>query len=126
MSPAIRPVTPGVSEWAITRVGGGEWSVGGVGESGAASKVGTPDPTGGFGSMLSDAIGSLEHTQNVAAEQSRALATGETQDITSVVTAVQEAASRCSLLRRSATRPSKPIPRSSTPKSDPWRPLAQS
>jgi flagellar hook-basal body complex protein FliE len=41
--------------------------------------------------MLSDAIGSLEHTQEVAAEQSRALATGETQDITSVVTAVQEA-----------------------------------
>ena len=91
MSPAIPPVTPGVSEWAIPRVGGGEWSVGGLGEAGAAGKAGAPDPTGGFGSMLSDAIGSLEHTQEVAAEQSRALATGETEDVTSVVTAVQEA-----------------------------------
>jgi flagellar hook-basal body complex protein FliE len=62
----------------------GQWTIG-------PKQAGATDPTGGFGSMLSDAIGSLEHTQDVAAQQSRALATGETQDISSVVAAVQEA-----------------------------------
>jgi flagellar hook-basal body complex protein FliE len=88
MSLPISAVTPKMAEWAVPKAAGGEWSVGG---SEAAGKAAAPDPTGGFGSMLSDAIGNLEHTQDVAAEQSRALATGETQDVTSVVTAVQEA-----------------------------------
>jgi flagellar hook-basal body complex protein FliE len=49
------------------------------------------DPAGGFGSMLTNAIGDLEKTQEAAAAQSQALATGQTQDLSSVVTAVQEA-----------------------------------
>jgi flagellar hook-basal body complex protein FliE len=49
------------------------------------------DATGGFGSMLTDAIGSLEKTQNEAAAQSQALATGQTDDLSSVITAVTEA-----------------------------------
>ena len=49
------------------------------------------DPAGGFGSMLTNAIGDLEKTQDAAAAQSQALATGQTQDLSSVVTAVQEA-----------------------------------
>jgi flagellar hook-basal body complex protein FliE len=49
------------------------------------------DPAGGFGSMLTNAIGDLEKTQEAAATQSQALATGQTQDLSSVVTAVQEA-----------------------------------
>jgi flagellar hook-basal body complex protein FliE len=72
-----------------------QWSVGHIGEIGEAGKAAqakqAADPSGGFGSMLSDAIGSLENTQNAAAAQSQALATGQTQDISSVVTAVQEA-----------------------------------
>jgi flagellar hook-basal body complex protein FliE len=64
---------------------------------GPQSTVGPPksaqpsDPAGGFGSMLTNAIGSLEQTQNAAAAQSQALATGQTQDLSSVITAVQEA-----------------------------------
>jgi flagellar hook-basal body complex protein FliE len=49
------------------------------------------DPAGGFGSMLTNAIGDLEKTQNAAATQAQELATGQTNDLSSVVTAVQEA-----------------------------------
>jgi flagellar hook-basal body complex protein FliE len=49
------------------------------------------EPAGGFGSMLTNAIGDLEKTQTAAATQSQELATGQTQDISSVITAVQEA-----------------------------------
>ena len=48
-------------------------------------------PAGGFGSMLTNAIGDLEKTQDAAAQQSQALATGQTDDLSSVITAVQEA-----------------------------------
>jgi flagellar hook-basal body complex protein FliE len=41
--------------------------------------------------LLTNAIGNLEQTQTNAAAQAQALATGQTQDVTSVVTAVQEA-----------------------------------
>lgn len=46
---------------------------------------------GGFGSMLADAVGELQATQDAAAEQSRALATGQTQDVASVVSTVEQA-----------------------------------
>lgn len=78
---------PGV-EWAMPKVGGAEWSVGGADPAKAASE---PDPAGGFGSVLSGAVEQLQQTQDVAAAQAQALATGQTQDITSVVSAVQEA-----------------------------------
>ncbi|MBS1863799.1 MAG: flagellar hook-basal body complex protein FliE [Actinobacteria bacterium] len=48
-------------------------------------------PAGGFGSMLTNAIGELQKTQEAASGQAQALATGQTKDISSVVTAVQEA-----------------------------------
>jgi flagellar hook-basal body complex protein FliE len=81
-----------IPEWAVPKAAGGEWSVGGVGgaEPGAG-KAGAIDPSGGFGSLLGNAIGNLEQTQQNAASQAQALATGETQDVTSVVAAVQEA-----------------------------------
>jgi flagellar hook-basal body complex protein FliE len=41
--------------------------------------------------MLADAVGELQHTQDAAAEQSRALATGQTEDVVSVVTSVEQA-----------------------------------
>ena len=83
--------TPGIGERALPRPAGGEWSVGSIGNADPARKAAAADPADGFGSMLSGAIGQLEHTQQVAAAQSQALATGQTQDVTSVVTAVQEA-----------------------------------
>ena len=41
--------------------------------------------------MLSNAIDGLQKTQEAASTQATALATGQTQDLSSVVTAVQEA-----------------------------------
>jgi flagellar hook-basal body complex protein FliE len=58
---------------------------------GPAKEARPTDPAGGFGTMLTNAIGDLEKTQEAAAKQSQALATGQTTDLSSVVTAVQEA-----------------------------------
>lgn len=89
--PVSALTTPSIGEWAVPKAAGSDWSVGGVGGAQEAQKAAAVDPTGGFGSMLSNAIGGLEKTQQNAATQAQALATGETQDVTSVVTAVQEA-----------------------------------
>lgn len=71
---------------AITSQAAG-WTLQGPSKAAASAN----DPAGGFGSMLTNAIGSLEQTQQAAATQSQALATGQTTDISSVITAVQEA-----------------------------------
>ena len=92
--PVSAVTTPGLSEWAVPKAAGGDWSVGGIGnaeQAGQAQKTQPVDPTGGFGSMLTNAVGNLEQTQRNAAAQAQALATGQTQDVSSVVTAVQEA-----------------------------------
>jgi flagellar hook-basal body complex protein FliE len=91
--PVSALTTHGLSEWAVPKAAGGDWSVGGIGgaQPPAAKATEPVDPTGGFGSMLTNAIGNLEKTQQNAASQAQALATGQTQDVTSVVTAVQEA-----------------------------------
>jgi flagellar hook-basal body complex protein FliE len=90
--PLVPPISSQAAQWAVPKAGGGEWSVGGVGGGQAAGKAAAAsDPSGGFGSVLTNAIGSLEQTQQAAATQSQALATGQTQDISSVITAVQEA-----------------------------------
>jgi flagellar hook-basal body complex protein FliE len=60
-------------------------------EAGQAGAAQSSDPAGGFGSMLTNAIGNLEKTQEAASTQAQALATGQTNDLSSVVTAVQEA-----------------------------------
>lgn len=93
MSPVVPPVgAAGVSAWATPATSGGEWSVGGVGQGAPATPGAEPtDPANGFGSMLGNAIDGLQGTQDAAAAQANALATGQTQDITSVVSAVQEA-----------------------------------
>ncbi len=46
----------------------------------------------GFGAMLSNQLATLNATQNQAAAQSQALATGQAQDVTSVVADVEKAA----------------------------------
>jgi flagellar hook-basal body complex protein FliE len=94
MTLPVSPIASQAAQWSVPKAGGAEWSVGGVGGGPGAAKAGAaaaPDPAGGFGQMLSNAVGSLEQTQAAAATQSRALATGQTQDISSVITAVQEA-----------------------------------
>ncbi len=95
MTVPISALTSALGEWAVPKAAGGEWSVGGAGAAGGAGgaqqAAAASDPGGGFGSMLTNAIGDLQQTQDNAAAQARALATGETQDISSVVAAVQEA-----------------------------------
>ena len=67
--------------------GGPEWGVGSV------EPVQPPaEPQQqGFGGMLSHAVSSLEETQGQAAAASQALATGQAQDPTQVVMAVERA-----------------------------------
>ncbi len=92
MTLPVQALTPALGEWAVPRASGGEWAVNGVAGGPDQSKAaGATDPSGGFGSMLSHAIGDLQQTQDAAAQQAQALATGETQDVSSVVAAVQEA-----------------------------------
>ena len=92
MTLPISPISSQATQGAIPKAGGGEWSVGKVGgpeKSGGAAEA--ADPAGGFGGMLSNAIDSLQKTQEAASTQATQLATGQTQDLSSVVTAVQEA-----------------------------------
>lgn len=93
MTLPVQALTPALGEWAVPRAGGGEWSVGAVADPAAeqGKAAAAADPSGGFGSLLSDAIGGLERSQEAAAQQAQALATGQTQDVSSVVQAVQEA-----------------------------------
>ncbi|HVW47569.1 MAG TPA: flagellar hook-basal body complex protein FliE [Solirubrobacterales bacterium] len=96
MTLPVSAISSPATQWAVPKAGGGEWSVGKIGGTdgaggaqGAAAEA--ADPAGGFGGMLSNAIGSLEKTQEAASTQASALATGQTQDLSSVITAVQEA-----------------------------------
>ncbi|HWH19617.1 MAG TPA: flagellar hook-basal body complex protein FliE [Solirubrobacterales bacterium] len=92
MTLPISPISSSVSQMAVPKAAGGEWSVGKIGgteKPGAAAAA--SDPSGGFGGMLSNAIDGLQKTQEAASTQATALATGQTQDLSSVVTAVQEA-----------------------------------
>jgi flagellar hook-basal body complex protein FliE len=89
MTLPISAVSKAAEQIAAPKAQGADWQVGG---DPAARGAGQPsDPAGSFGSMLSNAVGSLEKTQNAAAAQSQALATGQTDDLSSVITAVQEA-----------------------------------
>lgn len=86
------PATPGPSEWALPSTKGGEWAAPSIGGGEAsASHPAAADPAGGFDAMLTKAVDRLEQTQQAADAQARALATGETEDITAVVAAVEEA-----------------------------------
>jgi flagellar hook-basal body complex protein FliE len=81
--PAIQGSLAGVSPAAsVTGLG----DVGSVGTPGSSGSAGS-----GFGSMLTDAISSLNQTQNTASSDSVALATGQASDVTQVVTDVEKA-----------------------------------
>jgi flagellar hook-basal body complex protein FliE len=82
---AIVPIDPSMS------VGGPEWSVGGVGGVGSVDQPAQGPNGGGFGGMLTNAIGSLEKTQTDAAQASQSLVAGTATDPTQVVMSVERA-----------------------------------
>lgn len=68
--------------------------IGGIGTSpvaGAASAASTKSTGDGFGKLLEDSIGKLDATQANADQQVQALATGNAQDLSSVVMSVEQA-----------------------------------
>ena len=74
-------------------VSGSEWQIQGLpglNQPGGAAKPGAPEG-GGFGSMLSDAVGSLTAAQEEASTASQAFAAGTVTDPTEVVMAVERA-----------------------------------
>jgi flagellar hook-basal body complex protein FliE len=87
---AILPVDP-----SIASTGGSEWSVGSVGTGDQPPIEGAGVPatgtSGGFGSMLTNAISSLEKTQTDAASASQSLVAGTATDPTQVVMSVEKA-----------------------------------
>jgi flagellar hook-basal body complex protein FliE len=76
-------------------IGGGEWSVGGVGgldtASGTAGTEGAQAAGGGFGKMLSNAVDGLQAQQTEASTASQSLIDGTATDPTQVVMAVERA-----------------------------------
>jgi flagellar hook-basal body complex protein FliE len=68
---------------------GPEWQIAGLPAPGAPAEA---EPAGaGFGDMLGGALQSLSATQAEAAEAAQALATGQAEDPTAVVMAVERA-----------------------------------
>jgi len=67
-------------------VNGPEWVVPSIAPDSAQKPQGV-----GFGGMLADQISALEQTQTQAAEASQALATGQTDDVNSVVSQLEKA-----------------------------------
>lgn len=61
-----------------------------IGSPAATTPAGDSSATG-FASMVADQIGKLEQTQQAADQAQTALATGQTQDVTSVVLATEKA-----------------------------------
>ena len=76
---SIQPVDP---------FGTSDFQVGSVDATGAGAST----PASSFGSMLTDQISNLNDLQNTASAQSQALATGQAQDVTQVVSDVEKAA----------------------------------
>jgi flagellar hook-basal body complex protein FliE len=72
-----------------------EWSVGSVGGLGNAAKISTDaaasSQSGGFAGALTQAIGSLQQTQDTANTAAVQLATGQTSDPTTAITDVENA-----------------------------------
>jgi flagellar hook-basal body complex protein FliE len=80
---------------AIGPLGPAEWTISPVTSAGAGipstSAVPSGNSGGGFGGALSNAIQSLEQTQNNATTTAQALATGQLTDPTQAVAAIQNA-----------------------------------
>jgi len=87
----IGPIDPSMaamgSEWSIPGIS----SVGGDGAAAAGGAAGAAGGAESFGQMLSGQVEALQGMQSEAATQSQALATGQTNDPSSVVMAVERA-----------------------------------
>ena len=87
------PVDP-VTAMGVTGVGGPEWNIAipdAPGLDGAAPVDGAGAGDSGFGGMLTKQIDNLQGLQTDAAAQSQALATGQAEDASQVVMAVEKA-----------------------------------
>ena len=82
--PTVPPI--GVNDLSTQ---GAEWSVGGV--EGIQDGTQAAQPTEGFGGALSTSIQSLDDLQGKAADASKALATGQATDPSSVVMTIERA-----------------------------------
>jgi flagellar hook-basal body complex protein FliE len=85
---------PAISGALSSPLGAGEWKVGSVGSLGAGVQNDVTAPasgSGSFGNALSNAIGSLEKTQDTASTAAQQLAMGTATDPTQAVTTVEEA-----------------------------------
>ena len=78
---------------AIGGLGGGEWNVGSIGgvDGATTGTCAASGASGSFGQALTNQIGALEKTQNVAADASRSLADGTATDPTQAIVAVERA-----------------------------------
>lgn len=74
-------------------VSGPEWQIDRIGrlDAAGAEQVEGIEKSQGFGDMLGQKMAELQGLQNDAATQAQALATGQTEDATSVVMAVEKA-----------------------------------
>ena len=85
-------MTPPIEAVGAISAKGAEWAIAPIEQPTAPGAAAPAQGEGeGFGSMLADAVGQLQQTQDVAAQQAQALATGQSQDVVSVVTAVEQA-----------------------------------
>lgn|SRR5512144_1395492 len=80
--PSFQPIQP------VDPFGTSDLQVGSVDAAGGGSSA----PATSFGSLLTDQISNLNDLQNTASAQSQALATGQSQDVTQVVSDVEKAA----------------------------------
>ena len=66
-------------------------SLGGITPPSPAAAASSPSGGGGFGKMLTNSIDQLNQAQTQADQQTQALATGQSSDMSSVVMSVEQA-----------------------------------
>jgi flagellar hook-basal body complex protein FliE len=99
-------VIPAISG-AIGPIGPSEWSVGSVGSIGQdpnAATNATGGASGNFGDALTSAINSLDQTQVSASNTAQQLATGQLNDPTQAITAVENASLQMDLASQLRTK----------------------
>lgn len=88
MIPALGIGPLGAGEWSISSLTG---AAGASTSTAAAGQTSTGGSGGSFGNVLTNAINSLEGSQDAATTASQQLATGQLTDPTQAITAVENA-----------------------------------